>query len=188
MKDRSGPIPLVILDVQDAIDRPNWDGKNNPGYLLAILRLLNHWRSIGWPVLHVKHDEPTPTSSYYVHGPWNGIKKEVAPVEGETVITKQENCAFIGTELDGILKGMQVKQLVLTGVVIHNSMDATVRAGKALGYSIILPSDATTAVSVIGAHGKSWDATTVHELTLAILGDEYADVMSSDEVLVKFSQ
>ena len=187
MKDQSGPVPLVILDVQDAIDRPIWDGKNNPEYLPVIQRLLNHWRSNGWPVLHVKHDEQTPTSSYYVHGPWNGIKKDVAPIKGEIVITKQENCAFIGSELDAILKRMQVKRLVLTGVVIHNSMDATVRAGKALGYSIILPSDATTAVPVIGAHGKSWDATTVHELTLARLGDEYADVMSSDEVVAQFS-
>ena len=33
MKDQSGPVPLVILDVQDAIDRPIWDGKNNPEYL-----------------------------------------------------------------------------------------------------------------------------------------------------------
>ena len=185
MKDQSSPIPLVILDVQDAIDRPNWDGKNNPEYVVVIQRLLDHWRSNGWPVLYVKHDEQTPTSSYYVHGPWNGIKKDVAPIKGETVIIKQENCAFIGTELDAILKGMQVKRLVLTGVVIHNSMDATVRAGKALGYSIILPSDATTAVPVVGPNGKRWDAKTVHELTLAILGDEYADVMLSDEVVAQ---
>ncbi|MFK0087319.1 isochorismatase family protein [Pseudomonas sp. NPDC090755] len=187
MKDQPSPIPLVILDVQDAIDRPNWDGKSNPGYLAVIQRLLDLWRSNGWPVLHVKHDEQASTSSYYVHGPWNGIKKEVAPIMGETVIIKQENCAFIGTELDAILKGMQVRRLVLTGVVIHNSMDATVRAGKALGYSIILPSDATTAVPVVGAHGKSWDATTVHELTLAILGGEYAEVMSSDDVIAQLT-
>ncbi|PIB54817.1 MULTISPECIES: isochorismatase family protein [Pseudomonas] len=182
-----GSIPLVILDVQDAIDRPNWDEKSNPEYLAVIQRLLGHWRSNGWPVIHVKHDERTPTSSYFVDGPWNGIKKEVAPIQGEAVIIKQENCAFIGTELDATLTQMQVKRLVLTGVVIHNSMDATVRAGKALGYSIILPSDATTAVPVVGANGKSWDATTVHELTLAILNDEYADVMSSDEVIAQFT-
>ncbi|MEQ7922479.1 isochorismatase family protein [Xanthomonas sp. WHRI 1810A] len=187
MRDQPSPVPLVILDVQDAIDRPNWDGKNNPEYVAVIQRLLDHWRSNGWPVLHVKHDEQTPTSSYYVHGPWNGIKKDVAPIKGETIIIKHENCAFISTELDAILKGMQVKRLVLTGVVIHNSMDATVRAGKALGYSIIIPSDATTAVPVVGRDGKSWDATTVHELTLAILGDEYADVMSSDEVVAQLT-
>ena len=82
---------------------------------------------------------------------------------------------------------MQADRLVLTGVVIHNSMDATVRAGKALGYSIILPSDATTAVPVAGSDGKSWDAATVHDLTLAILGGEYAEVMTSDDVIARFT-
>jgi len=179
---------LVILDVQDAIDQPVWDGKNNPGYLAVIQRLLTHWRLNGWPVLHIKHDEPIPTSSYHTHGPWNGIKKDVAPITGETVIAKQQNCAFIGTELDVVLRGMQIDRLVLTGVVIHNSMDATVRAGKALGYTIILPSDATTAVPVAGPDGKSWDAATVHDLTLAILSGEYAEVMTSDNVIAQFSR
>ncbi len=67
-------------------------------------------------------------------------------------------------------------------------MDATVRAGKALGYTIILPSDATTAVPVIGPDGTGWDASTVHALTLAILGAEYAEVMSSDTLITQLSQ
>ena len=181
------PVPLIILDVQEAIDQPCWDGKSNPGYLEVIQGLLDHWRSNGWPVIHVKHDEQTPTSSYYLNGPWNGIKQEVAPMTGEKVVIKQQNCAFISTELDTVLKDMQARHFVLTGVVIHNSMDATVRAGKALGYRITLPSDATTAVPVIGPHGKTWDATTVHELTLAILGGEYAEVMSAEEVIAQIT-
>ncbi|WP_417312077.1 isochorismatase family protein [Ectopseudomonas khazarica] len=188
MQDTPGPIPLIILDVQDAIDQPVWNDKSHPGYLAVIQRLLQFWRSNGWPVLHIKHDEKTPTSSYYLHGPWNGIKQEVAPIEGEAVIIKNENCAFIGTQLDAALKGMNANRLVLTGVVIHNSMDATIRAGKALGYSIILPSDATTAVPVTGPGGTRWEASTVYELTLAILGAEYAEVMSSEDVIARFSK
>ncbi|MFO2464435.1 isochorismatase family protein [Pseudomonas sp. 15FMM2] len=183
MSTQHSPVPLIILDVQDAIDQPVWDGKSNPGYLAAIQCLLAYWRLKGWPVMHIKHDEQAPASTYHVHGPWNGIKREVAPVEGELVIVKQQNCAFIGTELDQVLKGMRVERFVLTGVVIHNSMDATVRAGKALGYHIILPSDSTTAVPVVSADGKSWEAGTVHELTLAILNGEYAEVMTSQEVI-----
>ena len=187
MSKQPYPVPLVILDVQDAIDQPVWDGKNNPDYIVAIQRLLTHWRNKNWPVLHIKHDEPTPTSSYHTHGPWNAIKREVAPKPGETVITKQHNCAFIGTELDDVLKKMQAECLVLVGVVIHNSMDATIRAGEACGYHIILPSDATTAVPVAGSDGKVWDAASVYDLTLAILGSEYAEIMTSDEVLSRFA-
>jgi nicotinamidase-related amidase len=187
MNARCAAPPLVVLDVQDAIDQPVWKDKNNPGYLAVIMRLLAHWRKNGWPVLHIKHDEPAPTSSYHTHGPWNGIKAEVAPLAGEPVVIKHQNCAFIGTELDQVLHDMGAKEFVLTGVVIHNSMDATVRAGKALGYRIILPSDATTAVPVAGTDGKSWTAKTVHDLTLAILDKKYAEVVTADEVIARFN-
>ena len=183
MTATTAPVPLVILDVQEAIDQPVWADKNNPDYCLAIQKLLAHWRGKDWPVLHVKHHEPTPTSTYHTHGPWVRIKKDVAPIEGEPVITKEKNCAFIGTELDAILKSLNTDRFILTGVVLHNSMDATIRAGNALGYQIYLPTDATTSVSVKAADGKSWDAQTVFDLTAAILGSEYATLTTSDQLI-----
>lgn len=184
----NSPLPLVILDVQDAIDQPVWNNKSNPAYVNVIQGLLAIWRQNGWPVLHVKHNEPTPTSTYHTHSPWNGIKSEVAPLEGEPVIVKHQNCAFIGTKLDRVLKNMSARSFVLTGVVIHNSMDATVRAGKALGYKIVLPSDATTAVPVTAPNGQTWDAETVQGVTLAILGSEYAEVLTADELIAKLNE
>lgn len=85
-------------------------------------------------------------------------------------------------------RGAEANRLVLTGVVIHNSTDATVRVGKALGYSIILPSDATTPVPVTGPDGKSWDSATFYDLTLAILSGEYAEVMTSDDLIARFPE
>ena len=183
MPDHPKPPCLIVLDVQDAIDQPVWEGKNNPGYLATIQTLLAHWRSQGWLVVHVRHDEPTPTSSYHTLGPWNGFKTEVAPIEGEHIIAKSRNSAFINTELDLTLRALSVERIVLTGVVIHNSMDATIRAGKALGYDIVLPADATTAVPVTGLDGKVWDAQTVYDLTLAVLNGEYATVTTAREVI-----
>ncbi|MEL6688496.1 MAG: isochorismatase family protein [Pseudomonadota bacterium] len=177
------PIPLIVLDVQDAINQPIWDGKNNPDYIAVIERLLAKWRASDWPVIHVKHDEATPTSTYYKNGPWNAIQSRVAPHPSEPIIVKHQNCAFIGTELDATLRRLGANSFVLVGVVIHNSMDATIRAGKALGYHIFLPEDATTAVPVKGASGRVWDAQDVFDLTLAILGGEYAKVCSSDDVM-----
>ena len=178
-------VPLIILDVQDVIDQPVWTGKNNPDYVSVIRRLLKHWRAQGWPVIFIKHDEATPTSSYHTQGQWNGIKKDVAPIAGETIIIKEQNCAFTGTDFDRALKDLKVDQFVLTGVVIHNSMDATIRTGKALGYQILLPMDATTAVPVTGHSGKLWSAETVFDLTLGILGSEYAQVTTSEAVMAR---
>ncbi|MEO0435942.1 MAG: isochorismatase family protein [Pseudomonadota bacterium] len=175
--------PLIVLDVQRAIDQPVWDGKNNPGYLHVVQALLKHWRAQHRPVIHVKHDEANPASTYYTHGPWNAIKDEVAPLENETVVSKSQNCAFIGTELDSQLQTLQAKSFVLVGVVIHNSMDATARAGKALGYEIYLPADGTTAVPVQGRDGKIWDAASVYELSMAILDGEYVQVIDSASLI-----
>lgn len=183
-----GQTPLIILDVQEAIDQPVWDGKNNPEYLASIQRLFAYWRTNQWPVLHIKHDEKSPTSTYHTYGLWNALKKEVAPDEGECVIVKHQNCAFIGTELQSTLKQMKADSFVIAGVVIHNSMDATIRAGKALGYTIFLPADATTAVPVKGKDGQFWDAGTVYDLTLAILGGEYSELVTVDELLLDFNE
>lgn len=175
--------PLIILDVQDAINRPIWDGKNNPTYIGAIEQLLQAWRARGLDVIHVKHDEPNPKSSYHTHGPWNGIQDRVAPLATEPVVHKQQNCAFIGTDLDATLKRLGANRFILTGVVIHNSMDATIRAGKALGYEILLPEDATTAVPVTDRTGKTWPAQDVFDLSLALLSGEYAEVTSSQDLI-----
>lgn len=180
------PVPLIILDVQDAINQPVWDGKNNPNYIDVIETLLAAWRTQGWPVIHVKHDEPTPTSTYHTHGPWNAIQARVAPRAGEAVVSKHQNCAFINTELNCLLTDMGARTCVLVGVVIHNSMDATIRAGKALGYTIILPTDATTAVPVTDPSGRRWNAEDVFQLSLALLGGEYAQLTTARDVLTRY--
>ena len=72
-----------------------------------------------------------------------------------------------------------------TVLVVSSLLDATVRAGKALGYRIILPPDATTAVPVRASDGKTWDAADVQNLTLAILGNEYAEVVTSEELIAR---
>ncbi|MEL6861186.1 MAG: isochorismatase family protein [Pseudomonadota bacterium] len=179
----AGIPPLIVLDVQDAINRPVWDGKNNPSYIDVIEMLLKAWRAASAPVVHVKHDEANPSSSYHTHGPWNAIQARVAPLAGEPVVTKTENCAFIGTTLDQTLKDLGAARFILTGVVIHNSMDATIRAGAALGYEILLPADATTAVPVKAHSGKIWTAAEVYDLFLAVLGGEYATITSSDALI-----
>ncbi|HAI28286.1 MAG TPA: isochorismatase, partial [Thalassospira sp.] len=91
---------LIVLDVQKAIDDPRWNSKNNPGYADVIAKLLAKFRAAKMPVIHVRHEEANPASSFYVDGPGLPFKDEALPVDGETVIAKQQNCAFVGTSLE----------------------------------------------------------------------------------------
>ncbi|MDP2697038.1 isochorismatase family protein [Thalassospira sp.] len=178
---------LIVLDVQKAFDDPKWASKNNPGYVDTILRLLTAFRAANLPVIHIRHDEPDPASTYHVNGPGNTFKPETGPLPGETVIAKTVNCAFVGTALEKHLRDNGITRLIFTGVVIHNSMDASIRVAHCLGFEVILPLDATTAIDVTGTKGVRHDAQTVFDLFAAVLGSEYCEIVSSDAILARIS-
>ncbi|MBX2830439.1 MAG: isochorismatase family protein [Rhodospirillales bacterium] len=174
---------LIVLDVQKAIDDPRWKSKNNPGYADVIAKLLAKFRAANLPVIHVRHEEANPASTFYANGPGQPFKDQATPMDGETIITKSVNCAFIGTELETHLRDRGITRLIFTGVVIHNSMDVSIRAAHCLGFECHLPLDATTAIDVIDTHGKRFDAQTVFDLYAAVLASEYCQLTSSTDVI-----
>ncbi|OKH89559.1 cysteine hydrolase family protein [Thalassospira sp. TSL5-1] len=174
---------LIVLDVQKAIDDPKWASKNNPGYVEKIVNLLTAFRAAKLPVIHIRHDEPNPASTYHTSGAGNALKPEVAPLPGEPLIAKSVNCAFIGTELEKNLRDQGITRLIFTGVVIHNSMDASIRVAHCLGFDVILPQDATTAIDVMDAKGVRHDAQTVFDLFAAVLASEYCTLSTSQDII-----
>lgn len=174
---------LIVLDVQKAIDDPRWNSKNNPGYADVIAKLLSEFRARNLPVIHVRHEEANPASSFYVNGPGQPFKDEARPVDGETVIAKQQNCAFVGTSLEKHLHDQSIKRLIFTGVVIHNSMDITIRMAHCLGFENWLVLDATTAIDVTNANGKTFPAQDVFDLYAAVLASEYCHLTNSTDII-----
>ncbi|MDG4719271.1 MULTISPECIES: isochorismatase family protein [Thalassospira] len=174
---------LIVLDVQKAMDHPRWNAKNNPGYADVIAKLLAAFRSENLPVIHIRHEDANPASSFYVNGPGQPFKDEVTPRDGETVIAKQQNCAFVGTPLEQHLRDHGIKRLIFTGVVIHNSLDVTIRMAHCLGFENWLPLDATTAIDVTDANGRTFPAQDVFDLYAAVLASEYCQLTDSTAVL-----
>jgi nicotinamidase-related amidase len=68
-------------------------------------------------------------------------------------------------------------------VLLANSVEATVRVGANLGFSIRLPADACWSCDKRDLTGRLWPAEDVHQLTLALLQGEYAAVTTADEIL-----
>ncbi len=52
--------------------------------------------------------------------------------------------AFLGTNLDEILRGRGVTQIVLTGVATSFGVDSTARSAYDLGYNVTMVVDAMT--------------------------------------------
>jgi nicotinamidase-related amidase len=75
------------------------------------------------------------------------IIKELAPSKGEYVLTKTRMSAFIGTELDLMLRNLGVTNLVVCGIQTPNCIRTTVFDGIAYNYPVMLVDDATGAAS-----------------------------------------
>jgi nicotinamidase-related amidase len=178
--------PLILIDLQYAIDDPRWAAegpRNTPGAEAQAAALLTRWRSVGWPVIHVRHDSTEPNSTYRPGQPGNDFKRETAPLPGETIIAKQVNSAFIGTNLHHHLQDVGARVLVMLGVSTQNSFEATVRNAGNLGYAVYVAEDCCFTFAKRDLRGKIWPAEDVHALSLAVMDGEYATVTNSAEIL-----
>jgi nicotinamidase-related amidase len=178
------PPALIIIDVQKAIDDPSWgDDRNNPDAEANIARLLAQWREQSWPIFHIRHLSLEPNSTYRPGQPGADFKREVNPRHGERIIDKHTNSAFIGTTLEQELRALAIDQVVITGVITNNSVEATARMAGNLGFETIVVSDATATFGRRDFSGQWRTAKDVHAMSLANLSGEYATVLTTAQIL-----
>jgi len=174
---------LVVIDVQKAIDHPTWGVRNNPQAEQNIAALLAHWRKKARPIYHVRHDSVEPASHYRPGQAGHDFKPEALPAQGEIVIAKRTNSAFIGTDLEHRLRAAGIAVLVVAGVITSNSVEATVRMAGNLGFETYLVEDATFTFGRKDWNGAFRTADEVHALSLANLDGEYCTVTRTADVL-----
>jgi nicotinamidase-related amidase len=174
---------LILIDQQKAMRHPKWGLRNNLDAEQNIARLLAEWRARKWPIIHVKHDSTSPDSPFRPGQEGNDFLPLTAPLPDETVVSKKVHSAFIGTDLMPRLEAMGRPPLVICGVLLANSVEATVRNAANLGFSVRLPADACWSCDKRDLTGRLWPAEDVHQLTLALLDGEYAEITTVSEIL-----
>src|SRR5262249_26807860 len=130
-----------------------------------------------------RHDSAEPGSHYRLGQPGNDFKPEAQPIEGETVIAKRTNSAFIGTDLESRLRASSQNLLVVAGVITNNSVEATVRMAGNLGFDTFLVEDASFTFGRKDWNGAFRTAAEVHAMSLANLDGEYCTVVRAAEIL-----
>ncbi len=158
---------LIVVDVQKAIDHPSWGERNNPQAERNMAALLAAWRATGRPIYHIRHDSTEPASYYRPGQPGNDFKPETAPLDGETVIAKTSNSAFIGTDLETRLRAGGQLTVVVMGVITNNSVEATIRMAGNLGFETWLVEDAAFTYGRRDWSGVLRTAAEVHAMSLA---------------------
>ena len=175
---------LIVIDVQKGLDEPYWGVRNNPEAEQNIARLLAAWRQRGWPIYYLHHQSKNPQSPLRPNYVGNAIKDIVQPQAGEPVLQKQENSAFIGTDLEARLRAGNQSTVVLTGLVTDHCVSTTARMAANLGFDTLVVADATATFDRVSPlTARHFTADEIHEAELTSLSGEFARIVATDALL-----
>ena len=178
---------LILVDIQKGFDDIDyWGGhRNNPDAEINAARLLSFWRQNNLPLFHIQHCSTNPNSRLAESNAGNEIKNLVQPNNGEPIIKKNVNSAFIGTDLKQQLHDAGITTLVIVGLTTDHCISTTARMAGNYGFDTFLVSDATATFDKVGADGQKFSAEILHETALASLHNEFATVLKTNELLAK---
>jgi len=193
---------LIVVDVQNdfaanegAMGREGFDCSMSQQMAPRLVKFIDETRKAKVPIIYIQNvynSEPNwylsevwlehagrrRKGSYTerpvcVRGSWgwdfyDGIK----PLPNEIVVTKHRFSAFIGTDLDLILRSRGIKTLIMTGIATNVCVETTARMGFLLDYYIVFVSDC------VAAYKKH-----LHDATLENIENHFGQVATSQEVV-----
>jgi len=147
-------------------------------------RILTLCRKKSFDIIHVKMEGPTDNPRHTAkvnrkiglivppQSEDNELIDEVKPLPGELIVTKTNGGALSGTNLDFILRNMDIDSLILVGFLTDQCVLATSLHAADLGYDVLLVEDACT------TRYKS-----LHDAALQAQKDVCAKIKTTDEVV-----
>ena len=161
-KSDSMKTALLMIDIQNFY----FPGDGRLGLVnaepasLAAKEVLQIFREGKQLVVHVRHKT---NKGFEIH-------KNVEPLLGEKVITKEEVNSFLGTDLLAYLRNNNINRLVIIGMQTQMCLEAAVRAAHDFGFECVVVQDAC-ATKDLKFGDKLIKAEDVHYSTLATLVD-----------------
>lgn len=135
---------LLVIDVQESFTRrDSWQAVSNPDIVQDVAELVAAARGAGDLVVWILHHEP---GTGGVFDPVNGYTRlldGLGTEEGEPVLTKTSRNAFTTTNLQQLLTGKGIRELVVCGIQTEQCCETTARVANDLGYDVTFVTDAT---------------------------------------------
>ena len=146
--------------------------------------ILEACRKKGYDIMHIKLGAQTsnPRHTAKINRKANFIVpmdaergkffKEVKPAKGELVFPKTNGGAFTGTNLDFVLRNMNIEGIIVMGFLTDQCVLATTIYGGDIGYDVLLVEDAC-----MGTTKEN------HDAVIRFAGDVFLKVKSTEELL-----
>jgi nicotinamidase-related amidase len=197
-----GKTALIVVDMQNDFVAPGAPMQSPAGLAMVprLQQVLACCRERGIPVIYTAHvhrpggyDQGLLAHAPVIArgealldgSPGGAIFPDIAPREGEIVISKHRFSAFYGTDLEIILRGLGVNTVVITGVTTENCCHATARDAFFRDFQVIFLSDATATGDYPDLGYGSLSADEVHRATLVILARDTADVTTTETFIAR---
>jgi nicotinamidase-related amidase len=174
---------LLPIDMQRAFDGAPWPRRWNDRIDENGLALLQKWRETGRPIIHVRHDSIVEDSSLAPGSDGNRFRPGFEPLDGEALVTKSVNSAFIGTDLDLRLKRLGAHHVVTFGISTDMCVSTTVRTGANMGWDMILAADASDCFELPDGKGGTIPAEMIQAAHVATLGFEFCRVVATADLI-----
>ncbi|MDA3921330.1 MAG: cysteine hydrolase family protein [Salinisphaera sp.] len=166
---------LVLIDCQNTYREGVMQLVGVEPALKRAQKLLARARDAGIPIFHIRHDAGA-GSPYDLNTPLGAIADEVAPADGEPVITKTHPNAFVNTDFHDQLQQAGASNLVLGGFMTHMCVNSTARGAFNHGYAPTVVA-AATATRDLARGSRTIDASTLHEASLVSIADLFGVVV-----------
>ncbi|MGN6718462.1 MAG: cysteine hydrolase [Candidatus Binatia bacterium] len=99
------------------------------------------------------------------------IVEELKPQPKDIVFQKRRPDAFVGTDLDLILRSKGVRTILIGGVATEGGVEGTARTARNLGYDIVVLKDC------VGSRNRE-----LHELALKLMEQTHFDISTASEI------
>lgn len=191
---------LLVIDVQ----REYFDS-DGPAYvehardiIENVNRLVDEFRGAGLPVVFVRHAHRPDGSDAGRMGDFAAPDEEDSFVEGtsrvefipelhvgpdDVVVTKRRYSAFLGTELEAVLRTASVRAVAICGLMTSFCCETTARDAHGRDYEVLFAADAVEGPGLEDAEGREVPHDVVLASTVTALGAGFAEIVTTDEVI-----
>jgi len=174
---------LLIIDMQNFVKERIQQGVDHFPHtgIENMASIVEQFRASGRPVIHVRHQTPEQGSPLHHSSPASQPLESFEERPGEPVFIKHTSSAFSSTGLLAHLQEAAISEVVVIGAVAGFCVNSTVRMGADLGLKMTVINDAVLSFEL---EKSQLSAKAIHDVTLALLGAGFAQVIATGELNV----